>query len=240
MQHTEHTPARGARAYRPPAEVAILSREQAFSSLPGAALGRAPARLYAAGDVALLRAPVRVAIAGARRATGAGCERATRLARALAGAGAVIVSGLARGIDHAAHAGAMDAGATIAVVGVPLERCYPPEHARLQERIYREHLLVSQFPQGARTHAWCFQARNRTMAMLADAAVIIEASDTSGSLTLAAETLRLHRPLLIARSLLDDRSLTWPRAFIERGATVLDRADDVLQALAPTAHTGRA
>jgi DNA processing protein len=241
MTRTEHIPARAPGRYRPPAAIAIVAREQAFASLAGAALARAPARLYVAGDVALLRAPMRLAIAGARSATDAGCRRAARLARALAGAGVVVVSGLARGIDRAAHGGAMEAGgATIAVLGVPLERCYPPEHARLQEQIYRGHLLVSQFPGGARTQAWCFQARNRTMAMLSHAAVIVEAGDASGSLTLAAETRRLGRPLLILRSLVEDRSLTWPRAFLDRGATVLDDADDALQALARAGHTGRA
>jgi DNA processing protein len=167
-----------------------------------------------------------VAIAGARRASDQGCRRAARLARALANAGAVIVSGLARGIDAAAHLGAIEAGgATMAVLGVPLGRCYPPEHARLQERLYCDHLVISQFPDGARTHAWCFPARNRTMAMLSHAAVIIEAGEASGSVTLAAETLRIGRPLFLARSLVENPSLTWPRAFLERGALILDDLD---------------
>lgn len=227
MPHTEHIPARAPGGYRAPANVAILGRDQAFwPPLAGVALARAPERLYAAGNLALLRAPVRVAIAGARRASDQGCAHAARLAHALAVAGAVIVSGLARGIDAAAHLGAMEAGETVAVLGVPLERCYPPEHAPLQERIYRDHLLVSQFPRGARTQTWCFPARNRTMAMLAHAAVIVEAGDASGSLTLAAETRRLGRPLFILRSLVENPSMTWPRAFLDRGALVLDSADD--------------
>ncbi|HWN69374.1 MAG TPA: DNA-processing protein DprA [Haliangium sp.] len=217
------------RGYRPPEDIATVHRDQAFwPPLTGAALARAPERLYTAGDAALLRAPMRVAIAGARRASDQGCGRSARLARALASAGAVIVSGLARGIDAAAHLGAIEAGgATMAVLGVPLGRCYPPEHAWLQEQIYRGHLLVSQFADGARTHAWCFPARNRTMAMLARAAVIVEAGETSGSLTLAAETRRLGRPLFLARSLVENPSLTWPRAFLARGALTLDDLDDL-------------
>jgi DNA processing protein len=227
MPRTEPIPARH-HGYRPPDAIAIIGRDQAFwPPLAGAALARAPERLYTAGNAALLRAPVRVAIAGARRASDQGCRRAARLAAALARAGAVIVSGLARGIDAAAHLGAIEAGgATMAVLGVPLGRCYPPEHARLQEQIYREHLLISQFPDGARTHAWCFPARNRTMAMLSHAAVIVEAGEASGSLTLAAETRRLGRPLFLVRSLVENPSLTWPRAFLARGALILHDLDD--------------
>lgn len=240
MPRTEHIPARAPGGYRAPADIAILARDQAFwPPLTGAALARAPERLYTAGNVALLRAPLRVAIAGARRASDQGCRRAARLARSLANAGAVIVSGLARGIDRAAHLGAIEAGgATMAVLGVPLCRCYPPEHARLQEQIYRGHLLVSQFPDGARTQAWCFPARNRTMAMLSHASVIVEAGDTSGSLTLAAETRRLGRPLFLLRSLVENQSLTWPRAFLDRGAIVLDDLDDIRHVLDLAGHAG--
>jgi DNA processing protein len=231
MPRTEHTPGRApADRYRPPTDIAILAREDAFwPPLTGAALTRAPERLYAAGDVALLRAPLRVSIVGQRDASEEGCRRAAKLARLLAGAGAVVVSGLARGIDHAAHLGAIEAGgATIAVIGLPLDQCYPPEHARLQEQIYQGHLLVSQFASGVRTHPSFFPARNRTMAMLSHASVIVEAGDTSGSLSQAAETQRLGRPLFIMRNVVENKSLTWPRSFLDHGAIVLDDARQVL------------
>jgi DNA processing protein len=238
MPHTEHMTARnpGGR-YRPPTDIAVVARDQAFwPPLTDAALGRAPDRLYAAGNIALLRAPTRVSIVGARDASDDGCRRAARLARLLAGAGIVVVSGLAKGIDRAAHQATIDAGGfTIAVIGLPLDKCYPPDHARLQEEIYTGHLLVSQFPSGARTHPSFFPARNRTMAMLSHASVIVEAGDTSGSLSQAAETQRLGRPLFIMRNVVENPSLTWPASFLRHGAIVLD---DVQQVLDLGGHAG--
>lgn len=231
MPRTEHMTARnpGGR-YRPPTDITVVAREDAFwPPLTDAALGRAPERLYAAGDVALLRAPTRISIVGARDASAEGCRRAARLARLLAGAGIVVVSGLARGIDRAAHQAAIDAGGfTIAVIGLPLDQCYPADHARLQEEIYTSHLLVSQFSSGTRTRPSFFPARNRTMAMLSHASVIVEAGDTSGSLSQAAETQRLGRPLFIMRNVVENPSLSWPASFLRHGAIVLDDVQQVL------------
>ena len=101
------------------------------------------------------------------------------------------------------------------VIGTPLTKAHPAENASLQERIYREHLLVSQFRPGERTFPGHFPERNKLMAALSDATVIIEASDTSGTLHQAAECVRLGRWLFVARAVMKDQSLEWPSKFCQ-------------------------
>lgn len=219
--------------YQPPRYIRELTTQEAFSlPLEGTALLRAPTKLYAAGDVNLLRWPARVSIVGARKASDSGRRRAARLARLLCAHGVVVVSGLAKGIDVAAHQAALEAkGRTIAVIGTPLDRCYPSDHGWLQQELCERHLVVSQFEQGQRIYPAFFPARNRTMAMLSHASVIVEASDSSGSLSQAAETHGLGRPLFIMRSILENRSLTWPSAFLAHGARILEDVEQVLEAV---------
>lgn len=176
--------------------------------------GRTDIRLFYAGDLSLLRRPC-VAIVGTRDVSEGGAKRTRRLARELVEAGVVIVSGLATGVDAAAHTAAIEAnGRTIAVIGTPLEKAYPAENARLQETIYRDHLLVSQFAPGTRTFRASFPQRNKLMATLTDATVVMEASDTSGTLHQAAECTRLKRWLFIAKSVVDDPAISWPKDFL--------------------------
>lgn len=190
----------------------------------------APKELFILGDTALLRQGARVAIVGSRKASSAGVGRARRLARILVERGIVVVSGLAEGIDTAAHTETIDRGGrTIAVIGTPLDRVYPKQNAALQERIAADHLLVSQFPQGYPTNPGCFPMRNRTMALISDATVILEASDTSGSISQGWESLRLGRGLFISRAIVDDTSVTWPKEMLEYGAQILsDQTIDLL------------
>jgi DNA processing protein len=98
---------------------------------------------------------------------------------------------------------------------------YPRENAELQARIMREHLALSQYPVGSPIQRKNFPLRNRTMALFSDATVIIEASDTSGSLHQGWEALRLGRPLFIARSVIETPGLTWPGKMLHYGASVL-------------------
>jgi DNA processing protein len=185
--------------------------------------------LYLAGDRGLLAQPG-VALVGSRKVTPEGAQRAAQLARELVRRGVVVVSGLAEGIDHASHQAALaHGGRTIAVIGTPLEKAYPAKHGALQERIYREHLLVSPFEPGTRTFPSHFPERNRVMARLSRATVIIEASDTSGSLHQAVECEKIGRPLFIARSVLNNKKLTWPARF--KTARPMDTPDDVLAEL---------
>jgi DNA processing protein len=197
--------------YAPPAEVQTI--DTATLGFTNGFFLKVP-RLYAAGDVSLLRLPA-VAIVGSRKASNAGRQRAAQLARGLVRDGIVVMSGLAAGIDEAAHRAAMESGGrTIAVIGTALDQAYPSEHAALQEAIYREHLLISALHLGERSFPSHFPERNRVMARLAKATVIVEAGDTSGSLHQAAESLSIGHPVFIAKSVIEDRKLTWPARFI--------------------------
>ena len=160
-----------------------------------------------------------------------GIRRARRLSAILAEAGILVVSGLAEGIDTAAHVAALEAhGATAAVIGTPLDRRYPRSNAELQERLAREQLLLSQFPIGMPVQRGNFPMRNRVMALISDATVIIEAADTSGSLSQGWEALRLGRALFIAQSAVNDKRLSWLAKMLAHGASVLSERtlDDLL------------
>ena len=184
----------------------------------------APAHLYLQGDTSLLRRGPRVSVVGARKASGEGLKRASYLVRTLVAHDMVVVSGLAEGIDTAAHTGAIEAGGrTIAVLGTPLDQAYPAANRALQERIAKDHLLVSQFASGSRVTPKNFPIRNRTMALLTDATVIVEAGEKSGTLHQGWEALRLGRQLFLMDSVATDPRLSWPRAMLEYGAQVLTR-----------------
>lgn len=177
--------------------------------------------LYLAGDPALIERRC-IAVIGARKASDMGRRRARQLGRQLAEAGVVVVSGLAEGIDTEALTGAMDAGGkVVAVIGTPIDQAYPAKNKALQEAIYRDHLLISQFSYGSRVFPSNFPARNRTMAAISDASVVIEASDTSGTLHQAAECQKLGRWLVIARSVVNDPDLSWPAKFVGKPRTMI-------------------
>ena len=192
----------------------------------------APKRLFVAGHAEWLSERPRVSIVGSRRASSAGVQRTARLVRVLLERHALIVSGLAEGIDYAAHTAAIEGGGcTIAVVGTALAVAYPAKHRRLQEQMMRDHLVVSQFPEGYPTSRRNFPMRNRTMALMSDASVIVEAGEGSGSLSQGWEALRLGRPLFLMASILEQRDLTWPKTMLDYGAMVLKRPDDLLERL---------
>jgi DNA processing protein len=146
----------------------------------------------------------------------------------------VVISGLAKGVDTEALTAAMEAGGSVvAVIGTPVDRAYPAENKALQERIYQDHLLVSQFAPGERVFPSNFPERNKLMAALTDATVIIEAGDTSGTLHQAAECVRLGRWLFIAKNLIDNPTLQWPKRFLhEPICKPLTSTNDVLAAIA--------
>ena len=181
-----------------------------------------PATLYIAGNPAFLRTGGRVSIVGARKSSNEGLARARRFAGLLAERRVVVVSGLAEGVDAAAHRSAIDrGGSTIAVIGTPLDRSYPKQNAELQAEIAARHLLISQFPSGYSIKPANFPMRNRTMALVSDASVIIEASETSGSLSEGWEVLRLGRPLFITKAMASDKKLKWPQKMLGYGAQIL-------------------
>jgi DNA processing protein len=189
-------------------------------------------QLWCVGNLSLLSKKC-VAIVGTRDVSFEGAARSRRLARELVAAGVVIVSGLAKGVDTEALTAAMDAGGrVIAVIGTPIDRSYPAENKRVQERIYHDHLLISQFRPGERVYPSNFPERNKLMAALSDATAITEAGDTSGTLHQAAECVRLDRWLFIAKTVIENPSLSWPERFRSYSKTrMLSVTDDVLQAL---------
>ena len=189
-------------------------------------------RLYYSGDLELLRRPG-VAIVGARDVSEEGYQRASRLARELVQAGVVVVSGLAKGVDAAAHKSAISAGgSTVAVIGTPLDKAYPAENAALQEELYLNHLLISPFVDGERVYPSNFPKRNRVMAAVSDATVIVEASDSSGTLHQAAECQRIGRWLFIMQSVANDPTLKWPGKFLGKPKTaVISSTADVVGAI---------
>jgi DNA processing protein len=182
----------------------------------------APQNLFVAGDPQIMEYRARVSIVGSRKASPDGLKRARHLSRLLCERDVVVVSGLAEGIDTAAHTVALDQGGkTVAVLGTPLDKFYPSSNAGLQRRLMDEQLVVSQFPIGSPIRRGNFPMRNRTMALISDATVIIEAGETSGSLSQGWEALRLGRPLFIAKSVADDKSLAWPGKMLGYGAMIL-------------------
>ncbi len=188
----------------------------------------APPVLFTAGDTSLLADTVRVSVVGSRHPSEEGSRRAIKLAAALVSKGAVVVSGLAEGIDTAAHATAMRTGGrTIAVLGTPLNEVFPAKNAELQAGIMEKHLAVSQFPIGMPTAKGNFPRRNRTMALISHASVIVEAGNSSGSLSQGWEALRLGRPLFIMKSIVMRADLTWPAEMISYGAIVLSDPDEI-------------
>lgn len=187
-----------------------------------------------------------VAVVGSRKASEEGKQRARKLATALVSEktktgdlGFTVVSGLAEGIDTAAHGAALAAkGNTVAVIGTPLGSYYPKENVELQDRIARDHLLISQVPvlryaaaQDYRFNRGFFPERNVTMSALTEATIIVEASDTSGTLTQARAAVHQGRKLMILESCFERTDITWPARYEAQGATRVRSMNDVWDAL---------
>lgn len=188
----------------------------------------APEKLWVRGDTSLLTRGARVSIVGSRKASEIGLRRAAKLAKLLVTRGVTVVSGLAEGIDTAAHKSAIDyGGRTIAVLGTPLDVVFPASNAALQDLIMRKHLAVSQFAPGTATSRAHFPMRNRTMALLSDATVIVEAKEQSGTMHQGWETLRLGRELYVLDSLAS-LGLEWVSTLMQYGAQVLSDSNSEL------------
>jgi DNA processing protein len=185
----------------------------------------APGFIFVAGETDLCRKYPKVSVIGTREVSALGLKRTQDIVRLLVGRGVVVVSGLARGVDACAHKTAIEAGGrTIAVLGTPLDQFYPAENAELQRKIMAEQLAVSQFPIGAPKERKNFPIRNRTMALISHATVIVEAGEGSGTLHQGWEALRLGRPLFLMESLTKRSDLKWPREMMGYGAQVLSRS----------------
>jgi DNA processing protein len=195
-----------------------------------AAVHDPPPGLYLRGaaDAALLSRPA-VAIVGARACSGYGRSVARSIARELAAAGLVVVSGMARGIDGEAHRGALDAdGMTVAVLGCGIDRDYPASHAALARRIGERGLIVAEYGPGVEPAPWRFPARNRIIAGLAAATVVVEARERSGALITADFALDEGREVFSVPGEITSALSAGTNALVQLGATPLLAAADVL------------
>jgi len=192
-----------------------------------------PARLYLRGasEPDLLTRPA-VAIVGARACSPYGAQVARMLGRELAAAGVVVVSGMARGIDGEAHRGALDAqGHTVAVLGCGIDRDYPAAHASLARAIAERSLLVSEYEPGVEPAPWRFPARNRIIAGLCTAAIVVEARERSGALITADFALEEGRDVFAVPGEITSSLSAGTNALLRLGAIPLTAAADVLEAL---------
>jgi DNA processing protein len=197
-----------------------------------------PPVLWARGRSDALACPA-VAIVGSRAASPYALAVAERLAADLAAAGVAVVSGLARGVDSAAHRGAVEAGATVAVLGSGVDVVYPHEHCGLAERILERGAVVSELPPGTPPRTPFFPLRNRIISGLSRAVVVVEAGEKSGSLITARAALDQGRDVLaVPGNVLSGRN-RGGHALLRDGARIVETADDVLEELG-MARAGRA
>ena len=185
--------------------------------------------LRGAAEVELLSRAA-VAVVGARACSAYGAEVARMLGRELAAAGLVVVSGLARGVDGAAHRGALEVGGpTVAVLGCGIDRDYPAAHAGLAREIGEHGLVVSEYAPGVEPAPWRFPARNRIIAGLARATVVVEARERSGALITADLALEEGREVLACPGEITSALSAGTNALLRLGATPLTRVEDVLE-----------
>jgi len=159
-----------------------------------------PAVIHGLGDPALLFRPRTVAIVGTRRPTISGRSLATRISARMVEAGALVVSGLAVGIDGAAHAAVVERGAaTVGVIGAGHDQPGPRAHVRLREEILANSgALISEHHPQTRATLGTYPRRNRIIAALGDATIVVEAPRRSGALITANRALELGRPVFVA------------------------------------------
>ena len=196
--------------------------EELLGPLNPVARKAAPERLYFRGRRELLETGTRIAVVGSRKASPAGLLQTRELVGELAASDVTVVSGLALGIDTVAHRTAIECGAgTIAVLGTSLDRYATHQNQELQDQIGRDHLLLSQFPNGTQPQRHHFPQRNKVMAVVADATIIVEATENSGTRHQGWQAVQLGGPVLFPQSLMD-RAPEWSSELIKYGAIVLE------------------
>jgi DNA processing protein len=196
-----------------------------------AELEDAPPLIIARGNLNLLDRQA-VAIVGARNASAAACRFARGLAHDLGQQDLIVVSGLARGIDSAAHDGALATG-TIGVIAGGIDIFYPPENEERQEALYERGLVLAEMPPGTEPRARHFPYRNRIIAGMSSGTVVVEAAPRSGSLITARLAAEAGREVMaVPGSPLDPRAQGCNQ-LIRDGATLIQNAADVVEAIRP-------
>lgn len=208
----------------------VARSEPAFPALLRA-IHDPPPGLFLRGDAdpSLLERPA-VAVVGARACSAYGRQIARSLGRDLAAAGLVVVSGLARGVDAESHRGALEAGGvTVAVLGCGIDRDYPAAHRELARQIAATGFIVSEYAPGVEPAPWRFPARNRIVAGLCAATVVVEARERSGALITADFALEEGREVFAVPGEITSALSAGPNALLRLGATPLTCAQDVLE-----------
>ena len=208
----------------------LARSDPAFPPLLGA-IHDPPPGLFLPGeaDIPLLAKPA-VAVVGARACSAYGRQVARGLGRDLAAAGLVVVSGLARGIDAEAHRGALEAGGiSVAVLGCGIDRDYPAAHRELARAVASTGLVVAEYAPGVEPAPWRFPARNRIVAGLCAAAVVVEARERSGALITADFALEEGREVFAVPGEITSALSAGANALLRLGATPLTCAQDVLE-----------
>jgi len=193
----------------------------------------APPGLSVLGQPAVLTTDM-VAIVGARNASASGRRFARELAADLGAAGYVVASGLARGIDRAAHVGALKTG-TVAVLAGGVDVAYPEENQDAYDQIRERGVLISEITLGTYPTAKHFPRRNRIISGICHGVIIVEAAERSGSLITARLAAEQGREVMCVPGSPRDPRARGPNRLIREGATLVQNADDVLEALRPLA-----
>lgn len=195
-----------------------------------------PAALFVVGDPDLLWT-AQLAVVGSRNPTAGGRDNARDFAAALAGAGLTITSGLAEGVDAAAHAAALDAGApTIAVIGTGPDRAYPASNRALMRRIAEAGAIVSEFPPGTGPKRDHFPRRNRIIAGLSLGTLVVEAGVQSGALISARLAAEAGREVFALPGSIHNPLARGCHRLIRQGAALVETSAEVLEAIAPVAR----
>lgn len=190
-----------------------------------------PPVLYLKGTLTR-RDNLAIAIVGSRRCSLYGQQQASRLAHLLAAAGFTIVSGMARGIDTAAHQGALSAqGRTIAVQGCGLANIFPPENNKLFRLISESGACISELPLGYEPLSENFPSRNRIIAGLSLASIIVEAGYRSGAMITAKCAVEYNREVMAVPGKIDSPLSKGPHSLIKQGAKLIESVEDVMEAL---------
>ena len=189
-----------------------------------------PTVLYVRGTLPDLNGKLTVAVIGQRKASAAGLKHASQMAYELSQNGVVVISGMAAGIDGAAHRGALDGGTpTIAVMGTPIDKCYPAFHAELMEEIIHHGAVLSEYAPGASTYPGNFLSRNRIVSGMSRGILVVEAGYRSGALETAGKGLEHNRDIFAVPGPIDSPDYVGTNNLIKDGAYPVTAAVDILR-----------
>jgi DNA processing protein len=220
----------------PPLMLYLLGAGGHASNVDPTLANQAYPAIYSIANSLSSRLTNSIAVVGSRNPTPQGAANARHFAKALGQAGLTVVSGLALGVDGAAHEGALDSLApgsnrlaTVAVVGTGLDRVYPKGHLDLAHRIARNGLIISEYPLGTPPLTANFPKRNRLIAGLAQATLVVEAAVKSGSLITARLTVEQGKDVFAIPGSIHSPQARGCHALIKQGAKLVESAQDVLE-----------